>query len=113
MNRRPASLLVSVGVLVGVSAVCLLPTVAEAQTTRARTPPPKATAPATPVPPAAPAPPLAYEYTFVTRQGPEEDLVELQRLGEEGWQVVSTVVVDGSTRRYVLMRGKQPEPAPH
>ncbi|MCY1039991.1 hypothetical protein OV208_01570 [Corallococcus sp. bb12-1] len=109
MNRRPASLLVSVGVLVGVSAVCLLSTVAEARTTRARTPP-KAAAP---VPPAAPAPPPAYEYTFVTRQGPEEDLVELQRLGEEGWQVVSTVVVDGSTRRYVLMRGKQPEPAPH
>ncbi|RKH26204.1 hypothetical protein D7Y13_21695 [Corallococcus praedator] len=112
MNRRLASLLVLMGVLPGVSAVGFLPTAARAQTTRARTPA-KAAQPAAPVPPAVPAPPPAYEYTFVTRQGPEEDLVELQRLGEEGWQVVATVVVDGSTRRYVLMRGKQAEPAPH
>ena len=47
------------------------------------------------------------------REGPDEDLRELQRLGAEGWQVVSTVVVDGSTKRYVLMRARPTEPTPH
>jgi hypothetical protein len=58
-------------------------------------------------------PPPSYEYTFVKREGPDEDLLELQRRGLEGWQVVSTVVVDGSTRRYVLMRDRRAEPTPH
>jgi hypothetical protein len=49
----------------------------------------------------------AVEYTFLRREDPEADLVQLQQLGAEGWQVVATVVVDGSTRRYVLMRPKR------
>ncbi|NNB89745.1 hypothetical protein [Corallococcus exiguus] len=99
MNRRSASLLV----LLGVAAPFLLPSVVWAQTSRA--------APKKDVPPPPPAP--AYEYTFVKRESPDEDLVELQRLGGEGWRVVSTVVVDGSTRRYVLMRDRRAEPASH
>ncbi|NNB98752.1 hypothetical protein HJC10_32345 [Corallococcus exiguus] len=103
MNRRSASLLVLLGVLLGVAAPFLLPSVVWAQTSRA--------APKKDVPPPPPAP--AYEYTFVKRESPDEDLVELQRLGGEGWRVVSTVVVDGSTRRYVLMRDRRAEPASH
>ncbi|WP_375742214.1 DUF4177 domain-containing protein [Corallococcus interemptor] len=105
MNRRSASLLVLLGVLLGAAAPFLLPSTVWAQTSRA--------APRKEVPPPAPPPPPAYEYTFVKRESPDEDLVELQRLGGEGWRVVSTVVVDGSTRRYVLMRDRRAEPAPH
>ncbi|WP_404368755.1 hypothetical protein ACIHQR_04945 [Corallococcus coralloides] len=105
MNRRSASLLVLLGVLLGAAAPFLLPSAVWAQTSRA--------APRKEVPPPAPPPPPAYEYTFVKRESPDEDLVELQRLGGEGWRVVSTVVVDGSTRRYVLMRDRRAEPAPH
>ncbi|RYZ31403.1 MAG: hypothetical protein EOO72_16885 [Myxococcaceae bacterium] len=103
MNRRSASLLVLLGGLLGVAAPFLLPSAVWAQTSR--------TAPRKAVPPPPPAP--AYEYTFAKRESPEEDLVELQRLGGEGWRVVSTVVVDGSTRRYVLMRERRAEPAAH
>ncbi|RUO89374.1 hypothetical protein D7Y11_30595 [Corallococcus sp. AB018] len=107
MNRRSASLLVLLGALLGVAAPFLLPSVVWAQTSRA--------APRKEVPPPPPAPPPApaYEYTFVKRESPDEDLVELQRLGGEGWRVVSTVVVDGSTRRYVLMRDRRAGPASH
>ena len=113
MNRRLASLLVLTGVLLGATAASFLPAVARAQTARARTPPsPPAQAQKAPPPPVSPLPP-SYEYTFVKREGPEEDLVELQRLGAEGWQVVSTVVVDGSTKRYVLMRPRHTGPTPH
>ncbi|MBZ4335469.1 MULTISPECIES: DUF4177 domain-containing protein [unclassified Corallococcus] len=105
MNRRSASLLVLLGVLLGAAAPFLLPSAVWAQTSRA--------APRKEVPPPAPPPPPAYEYTFVKRESPDEDLVELQRLGGEGWRVVSTVVVDGSTRRYVLMRDRRAEPTPH
>ena len=115
MNRRLASLLVLTGVLLGATAASFLPAVAGAQTARARTPssPPSAAhTPPAPPPPAFPLPP-SYEYTFVKREGPDEDLRELQRLGAEGWQVVSTVVVDGSTKRYVLMRARHTEPTPH
>ena len=107
MNRRSASLLVLLGALLGVAAPFLLPSAVWAQTSR--TAPRKAVPPPPPAPPPAP----AYEYTFVKRESPEEDLVELQRLGGEGWRVVSTVVVDGSTRRYVLMRERRAEPAAH
>lgn len=62
---------------------------------------------ATPAPPPAPAPVQAVEYTFLRREDPEADLAQLQQLGAEGWQVVATVEVDGSTRRYVLMRPKR------
>ncbi|RKH40178.1 hypothetical protein [Corallococcus sicarius] len=112
MNRRLASLLVLTGVLLGATAASFLPAVARAQTARARTPPP-APPPAQAAPPKAVPLPQSYEYTFVKREGPEEDLLELQRLGAEGWQVVSTVVVDGSTKRYVLMRARHAEPPPH
>jgi outer membrane biosynthesis protein TonB len=61
----------------------------------------------TPEPPPAPAPVQALEYTFLRREDPESDLAQLQQLGAEGWQVVATVEVDGSTRRYVLMRPKR------
>ncbi|MFP2911906.1 hypothetical protein ACLESD_44175, partial [Pyxidicoccus sp. 3LFB2] len=65
-----------------------------------------------PVPAVAPAPPppapvQAVEYTFLRREDPEADLAQLQQLGAEGWHVVATVEVDGSTRRYVLMRPKR------
>ena len=115
MNRRLASLLVLTGVLLGATAASFLPAVARAQTARARTPPPApppAHAPQAAPPQAFPLQP-SYEYTFVKREGPEEDLLGLQRLGAEGWQVVSTVVVDGSTKRYVLMRARHAEPTPH
>ncbi|MCY1019631.1 hypothetical protein [Pyxidicoccus sp. MSG2] len=58
---------------------------------------------------ASPAPPSvqAVEYTFLRREDPEADLVQLQQLGAEGWHVVATVEVDGSTRRYVLMRPRR------
>lgn len=103
MDRRLASLLVLAGIALGATGALLVPVAARAQASRAR-----AAAPAPkPTPPPAPAPPPAFEYTFAKREGPEEDLVELQRLGAEGWQVVSTVVVDGSTKRYVLMRPKR------
>ncbi|NOK35687.1 hypothetical protein HMI49_21035 [Corallococcus exercitus] len=108
MNRRLASLLVLLGVLLGASAAFLVPSAVWAQTSRTRAVPPKEAPPPPPAPPPAP----AYEYTFLKREGPDEDLVELQRLGGEGWRVVSTVVVDGSTRRYVLMRDRRAEPAP-
>ncbi|MBN9682338.1 MULTISPECIES: hypothetical protein [unclassified Corallococcus] len=105
MKRRSASLLV----LLGMAAPLLVPSEVWAQTSsRTRAAPPKV-APPPPAPPPAP----AYEYTFVKREGPDEDLAELQRLGAEGWRVVSTVVVDGSTRRYVLMRERRAELAPH
>ncbi|RKH50590.1 hypothetical protein [Corallococcus llansteffanensis] len=114
MNRRLASLLVLTGVLLGATAASFLPSVAGAQTARARMPPPPPVAHPTPAPPPPVFPlPPSYEYTFVKREGPEEDLRELQRLGAEGWQVVSTVVVDGSTKRYVLMRARHTEPTPH
>ncbi|GMT98247.1 hypothetical protein KH5H1_23660 [Corallococcus caeni] len=109
MNRRLASLLVLLGVLLGAAATFLVPSAVWAQTSRTRAAPPKEAPPPPPAPPPAP----AYEYTFLKREGPDEDLVELQRLGGEGWRVVSTVVVDGSTRRYVLMRDRRAEPAPH
>ncbi|RKG75741.1 hypothetical protein D7W79_19565 [Corallococcus exercitus] len=108
MNRRLASLLVLLGVLLGASAAFLVPSAVWAQTSRTRVAPPKEAPPPPPAPPPAP----AYEYTLLKREGPDEDLVELQRLGGEGWRVVSTVVVDGSTRRYVLMRDRRAEPAP-
>jgi hypothetical protein len=57
--------------------------------------------------PPAPPPVQAVEYTFLRREDPEADLVQLQQLGAEGWHVVATVEVDGSTRRYVLMRPKR------
>ncbi|MHA7634131.1 DUF4177 domain-containing protein [Corallococcus sp. M7] len=107
MKRRSASLVVLLGVLLGAAATVLVPSEVWAQTSRTRAAPPKE------VPPPPPAPPPAYEYTFVKREGPDEDLAELQRLGAEGWRVVSTVVVDGSTRRYVLMRERRAEPAAH
>ncbi|NOK12132.1 hypothetical protein [Corallococcus exercitus] len=114
MNRRLASLLVLLGVLLGASAAFLVPSAVWAQTSRTRAAPPKEAPPKeAPPPPPAPPPAAAYEYTFLKREGPDEDLVELQRLGGEGWRVVSTVVVDGSTRRYVLMRDRRAEPAPH
>lgn len=103
MNRRLVSLLVLLGVLLGAAAPSLVPSAVWAQASRGA--PRKEAAPPPPAP--------AYEYTFVKREGPDEDLAELQRLGAEGWRVVSTVVVDGSTRRYVLMRDRRAEPAPH
>ncbi|NOK21175.1 hypothetical protein [Corallococcus carmarthensis] len=109
MNRRLASLLVLLGVLLGTAAAFLVPSAVWAQTPRPKATPQKEAPPPPPAPPPAP----AYEYTFVKRESPDEDLAELQRLGAEGWRVVSTVVVDGSTRRYVLMRDRRPEPAPH
>ncbi|MGE6758658.1 hypothetical protein ACQKGO_11635 [Corallococcus interemptor] len=108
MNRRLASLVVLPGVLLGAAAISLVPSAAWAQTSRTRPAPQKEAPPPPPAPPPAP----AYEYTFVKREGPDEDLAELQRLGAEGWRVVSTVVVDGSTRRYVLMRDRRAEPTP-
>ncbi|RKH57314.1 hypothetical protein [Corallococcus aberystwythensis] len=108
MNRRLASLVVLLGVLLGAAATFLVPTAVWAQTSRTRVAPPKEA-----TPPPAPPPPPAYEYTFLKREGPDEDLAELQRLGGEGWRVVSTVVVDGSTRRYVLMRDRRAGPAAH
>lgn len=66
-----------------------------------------AEAPAPAAAPPAPPPVQVVEYTFLKREDPEVDLVQLQQLGAEGWQVVATVVVDGSTRRYVLMRPKR------
>ncbi|RKH43631.1 hypothetical protein D7X55_20905 [Corallococcus sp. AB049A] len=107
MNRRLASLVVLPGVLLGAAAISLMPSAAWAQTSRTRAAPQKEAPP-----PPAPPPATAYEYTFVKREGPDEDLAELQRLGAEGWRVVSTVVVDGSTRRYVLMRDRRAEPTP-
>ncbi|MFP2934002.1 hypothetical protein ACLESO_54535, partial [Pyxidicoccus sp. 3LG] len=70
--------------------------------------PVEAAAPAaTPVPAPVPPPVQAVEYTFLRREDPETDLAQLQQLGAEGWHVVATVDVDGSTRRYVLMRPKR------
>ena len=69
--------------------------------------PAPADAPAPAAAPPAPPPVQAVEYTFLRREDPEVDLAQLQQLGVEGWQVVATVVVDGSTRRYVLMRPKR------
>jgi hypothetical protein len=66
-----------------------------------------AEAPAPAAAPPAPPPVQAVEYMFLRREDPEADLVQLQQLGAEGWQVVATVVVDGSTRRYVLMRPRR------
>lgn len=84
---------------------------APARSTRPQATPRKPAAePATPaVAPAAPVPASvqAVEYTFLRREDPEADLAQLQQLGAEGWQVVATVEVDGSTRRYVLMRPKR------
>ncbi|RKG63380.1 hypothetical protein D7V80_30855 [Corallococcus sp. CA054B] len=104
MNRRFASLLALLGALLGAAAPFLVPSVVWAQASRPRAAPPKESPP--------PPSPPAYEYTFVKREGPDEDLAELQRLGAEGWRVVSTVVVDGSTRRYVLMRDRRAGPTP-
>ncbi|QSQ22702.1 hypothetical protein JY651_47670 [Pyxidicoccus parkwayensis] len=66
-----------------------------------------AEAPAPVAAPPAPPPVQPVEYMFLRREDPEVDLVQLQQLGAEGWQVVATVVVDGSTKRYVLMRPKR------
>ncbi|MCP3139349.1 hypothetical protein [Pyxidicoccus xibeiensis] len=126
MLRRLALLLVPAGLLLGAS---LSPRSAHAQATppapavtpapsstparppasRRKPAPVEAPAPAaTPAPiPSAPPPVQAVEYTFLRREDPETDLAQLQQLGAEGWRVVATVDVDGSTRRYVLMRPKQ------
>jgi hypothetical protein len=128
MNRRLASLLLTVGLVSGTAgAQAPAPAEAPARATPptsgeapARATPRTAKTPATPrKPPAAEAPPAAaapvppapavqaVEYTFLRREDAEVDLVQLQQLGAEGWQVVATVEVDGSTRRYVLMRPKR------
>lgn len=75
--------------------------------TRKSAPAAETPAPAALEAPPAPAPMQAVEYTFLRREDPEADLAQLQQLGAEGWQVVATVEVDGSTRRYVLMRPKR------
>ncbi|WP_205525968.1 hypothetical protein [Pyxidicoccus trucidator] len=74
--------------------------------TRKAVPTESSSAAVAPSPPS-PAPVQAVEYTFLRREDPEADLAQLQQLGAEGWQVVATVDVDGSTRRYVLMRPKR------
>lgn len=126
MNRRLASLLLAVGLASGTAGAQApaAPTGAPAPATppaRAKPPAPARSskqaatprkAPAAEAPPPAVAPPpapavQAVEYTFLRREDPEVDLAQLQQLGAEGWQVVATVVVDGSTRRYVLMRPKR------
>ncbi|HZI13297.1 MAG TPA: hypothetical protein VE153_23145 [Myxococcus sp.] len=131
MNCRLASLLLTVGLVSGTAGAQAPAPAAPAEAPARATPPasgeaparatPRAVkAPATPrKPPAAEAPPpaaappppalavQAVEYTFLRREDAEVDLVQLQQLGAEGWQVVATVEVDGSTRRYVLMRPKR------
>ncbi|WP_211194703.1 hypothetical protein [Pyxidicoccus fallax] len=135
MLRRLPSLLVASGLVLCAPSAFLWPCSARAQdsaptparsdagtartpstTTPARSPAstrkaaPAAETPApaaAPAPPPAPAPVQAVEYTFLRREDPEVDLAQLQQLGAEGWQVVATVEVDGSTRRYVLMRPKR------
>ncbi len=87
MNRRFASLLVLLGFVLGALVPAVLPRTASASS----------------VPPV----PGAVEYEFLRREGPEEDFVQLQKLGAEGWQVAATVVVDGTTRRYILMRPRR------
>ncbi len=118
MNRRLASLLLTAGLMSGTAGAQApapaTPTEAPARATPPRAPKSQATSRKTPAaetpPPAAPPPApavQAVEYTFLRREDAEVDLVQLQQLGAEGWQVVATVVVDGSTRRYVLMRPKR------
>jgi hypothetical protein len=132
MLRRLTSLLVTSCLVPAVLGASLLPPAAAAQApaperaaargearARAPAPAPPARAPAAPrkpepaesaepaAPPPAPAPVQTVEYTFLRREDPEADLAQLQQLGAEGWQVVATVEVDGSTRRYVLMRPKR------
>lgn len=126
MHRRLASLLLTAGLVAGTAgaqapasteAPAKAPTEAPAKappparsTRPPSTPRKPAAEPAAPaVAPTPPAPPpvQAVEYTFLRREDPEADLAQLQQLGAEGWQVVATVEVDGSTRRYVLMRPKR------
>ncbi|ADO75147.1 hypothetical protein [Stigmatella aurantiaca] len=85
MDRRSASLLLLAGLVTGALSTFLLPRAAQAQ------------APfADPV-----------EYESLKREGPEEDLTNLRKLGAEGWKVAATVEVDGTTKRYVLMRSRR------
>jgi hypothetical protein len=85
MDRRSAPLLLLAGLAAGALSAFLLPRAAQAQA------------------------PLAepVEYESLKREGPEEDLVQLRKLGADGWKVVATVEVDGTTKRYVLMRSRR------
>jgi len=112
MNCRLASLLLTVGLVSGTAGAQAPAPAAPAEAPARATPPASGEAPARATPRAVKAPPpalavQAVEYTFLRREDAEVDLVQLQQLGAEGWQVVATVEVDGSTRRYVLMRPKR------
>jgi hypothetical protein len=85
MDRRSAPLLLLAGLVVGALSTFLLPRAAQAQAPFIE----------------------AVEYDSLKREGPEEDLAQLRRLGAEGWKVAATVEVDGTTKRYVLMRSRR------
>lgn len=85
MMRRSVPLLLLAGIALGAAAASLLPRAAHAQMTASE----------------------IVEYESLKREGPEEDLASLRRLGAEGWKVVATVEVDGTTKRYVLMRTRK------
>ncbi|MDC0710756.1 hypothetical protein POL68_19930 [Stigmatella sp. ncwal1] len=85
MDRRSASLLLLAGLVTGALSTFLLPRVAQAQALFSE----------------------PVEYESLKREGPEEDLMNLRKLGAEGWKVAATVEVDGTTKRYVLMRTRR------